>query len=601
MQICVGVLALTSACRDRGIDCGVVDLSSFHHLGQSDFNEVFDAIMDKICATQPDLVGFSTMTNNLPAALELCERLKHRLPNVITVLGGCGASFAAEEIVENFGDVDFILRGESDKAFPDLVNALEKSGGQDQTGPTVKGAVFRKNGKVIDHGWPDPVLDMDSLPIPSYELWSDTAVDENVSSEFRVHVMEVGRGCPFKCVFCATSRFFKQTFRLKSVDRIIDEVLYIREKVGGKTLMFLHDLLTLDHAFIHQLCDQLIERTPGLEWKCYARLDTLNESILKKMRDAGCEEIYIGIEVVSDRMQEQIGKYKKINRYEEMMKQLQCMGFIVRLSFVVGFPFETLHDTIPLFDYVFRMRALFRENVRIVFGTLSPEKITPLYDTWKHTLSYDEYGGFPGVDFPVSWGKLTRMVREKPGIFYLSYHYGEPGSLRDKALRYTLLGLAVDKGLRESLLLAYTVLGDSLSTELVENIGGIDLPPMDSFRSGDYSRVMRSIYRMVLGILEEKDRVAAQRFSAVARYELAIMELSREGGGKIMTAIETHYDPVQLIVSLQKPGGTVTAGNNKKDGELRYYSLIKDEESGRIQFKAIPKAFADMIGVQDLL
>ncbi len=590
LQVCVGVLALTASLRRRGIPCEVVDLSGFHHLYHRDFDEVMESVIHKILATHPDILGFSTMTNNLPVALELSERIKQRFPGIFIVFGGPGASFSANEIMEFFPPVDAVIRGEADTVFPDFVESLKT--GTRKHG--IKGAVYREDDTIIDNGWPDPVENLDTLPIPAYELFTNIEVEKNASSEFTVHVMEVGRGCPFTCVFCAASRFFKQKFRLKSVDRIIKEILYIREKAGNKTLMFLHDLLTLDHSFLEQLCREIKRRAPGLTWKCYARLDTLNESVLRKMRGAGCDEIFIGIEVASERMQRKIKKYNDMNGFDDIMEVMKELGFIVRMSFMVGFPFEKLSDTVPLFSFIMRKRVFFRDKVRIVLGTLIPEKVTPLYETWKHTLSSDQYGGFPGIDFPLSWRKPRQMVEEYPDIFFLYYHYRPTPVLRENSIKFTLLGLAVEKALKNALLLAYMALGDPLIAELVNNAHGIHSPGMEDLRNSDYYGGMDSIRRLVYEILERNDTAMARKFDAVAQYELAVMDLSRDEPRYTMRVIRAEDNPVELIDVLQTGAG-IPAGTGEKGKELHFYLVVRDEEDGKIKFKEIPRAFAEMI------
>jgi len=160
---CLGVLQLASALRLRNKEntyVEILDFSEFHHLYNHDFNETMERVIEKILTFIPDILGLSTMSNNLPVAIEICERIKQRHPGIITILGGQGASFCAFEIIEAFPFIDAVIRGEADKAFPDYIEALNAG----IKNPGIKGLVYRDGNSIIDSGWPDPIQNLDDLP-----------------------------------------------------------------------------------------------------------------------------------------------------------------------------------------------------------------------------------------------------------------------------------------------------------------------------------------------------------------------------------------------------------------------------------------------------
>ena len=119
--------------------------------------------------------------------------------------------------------------------------------------------------------------------------------------------IEVGRGCPFECTFCSTSHFWKKKFRLKSINKIISEIIHYAN-FGFATFNFIHDLFTLDKVFIVEFCTELIKSNLNIKWGCSARLDTLDEELIKLMSKAGCTGIYIGLETYSQSLQSKIKK-----------------------------------------------------------------------------------------------------------------------------------------------------------------------------------------------------------------------------------------------------------------------------------------------------
>ena len=91
-------------------------------------------------------------------------------------------------------------------------------------------------------------------------------------------------------------------------------------------MIFNHDLLTFDRAFIEELCDALKQQTPLIRWGCSARLDTIDEAILIKMREAGCERIFFGVEVATERLQKSIRKRLDLAQVQKTIKLVESVA-----------------------------------------------------------------------------------------------------------------------------------------------------------------------------------------------------------------------------------------------------------------------------------
>ncbi len=360
---CLGVLQVAACLRQRNIrdiQCDVLDLVEFHYLYYRDFNETMERVSEEFLVSQPDMVGFSTMADNLPIAVEICERIKKKCPAITTILGGPGASFCAREILQAFPWVDVVIRGEAEKAFPDYIDA-SISGIKN---PAVKGSVYRSGKTIIDNGWPSPIDNLDDIPFPAFEFCRDYPAgndNENLNSinkqpwDFSIS-LEPGRGCAFNCIFCSTSKFFKRKHRLKSVTRVIEEILYTRERFGNRKVIFNHDILVYHHDYISDLCREIERRVPGLSCRCHARFDTIDDSILKKMRRAGCSEIYLGIETATPRMQKLLNKNLDLTGLEKTLETFRELDYKFCLSFIVGFPEEEPADIEGIFAMALRAR-----------------------------------------------------------------------------------------------------------------------------------------------------------------------------------------------------------------------------------------------------
>ncbi|MCP4132700.1 MAG: B12-binding domain-containing radical SAM protein [bacterium] len=577
---CLGVLALASALKKENINCEVTDLEEFNNLYNLDFDEVMESIVNKVLSASPTILGLSTMSNNIPIALEICERIKKRDPKIYTILGGPGVSFCAEEVLSAFPRVDCIIRGEADRALPEFVHALE-SGNES---PGNKGSVFRKGSSIVDNGWPDPIANLDDLPIPAYEFCKTLSTNEIKFGDYNGICVEAGRGCPFNCVFCSTSHFFKRKFRVKSVNRVIEEILYIREKTGNMRVIFNHDLLTLDHEYIEELCKQIKIHIPELVWKCHSRLDTINEGILEKMKEAGCNEIFFGIESVTERMQKSIKKNLDLSKFDETAIAMTRLGFRFSLSFIIGFPEETRADVEEIFKYAIRARFLCGDNVVIKIHTLAPLVGADLFNDWKDQLVYDEYGSRGSSDIPHSWIQLRDIIKKYPRIFSLYYYIKIDPAYRIKTLKYAMLGKAIEYLMKRSFRIACQAVEDLTAYTLVEHIDAIELPLPAPDKETDYSVLIDSI-RLLVKEIPGMRPVLAKKYDAVAQYECAVTEILRHKSALVNKTIEVYYNPLEVITDLDN---NETLDEENESSTLNCYLLAWDEDKNIIKIAEIP-------------
>ena len=170
-------------------------------------------------------------------------------------------------------------------------------------------------------------------------------------SQRRTIYIEAGRGCPFACTFCATAPFWERKYRVKPVERIIEEMRFLYEEYGYNGFMLVHDLLTVDKQFINAFSDAMIESRLPVEWMANHRTDINLHGLLPKMKTAGCWAMFFGIESASARLQKEMHKGLKREGVVSTIRGLSDLGIASTCSFVIGFPDETpgeLSSTIAL-------------------------------------------------------------------------------------------------------------------------------------------------------------------------------------------------------------------------------------------------------------
>ena len=339
----VGLLALSSALRQTlQIQPTIFDLNLHIVRGAIPFSRSFyRTAAERICAQEPDVLGFMTECDSYHHVLQIMEQVKLQRPECQCILGGPHASAVARRTMERKPFVDAIVIGEGERTLPDLIQAFA-----DGSDAPVAGALRRGGLMGITDGGSRPLVhSLDELPIPAYDLYPGTPQEEIF--------IEAGRGCPFQCTFCSTAPFWQRRHRVKSPSRILAEIALVQAQYHSQRVHFTHDLLTTDKHWVTDLCHTLIGGGTPVKWTCSARTDTVDRELLTLMAEAGCSAIYFGVESGSARVLKEIKKDVPIEHSLDILRDCVDVGIRPNAGFIAGFPMEdraSLHDTFAAFE-----------------------------------------------------------------------------------------------------------------------------------------------------------------------------------------------------------------------------------------------------------
>ena len=354
----------------------------------------------------PDFIGFSTWCISYATALLIAKELKKLAPEIPIIFGGPQASILAKETLEIFPFIDYVLIGEADTSFEILLEELSR---KEPRLFSVAGLTYR-NGKEIKIN-PTDVVDLDKLPIPAYK-WIKN--DDNI-------ILDVGRGCPYKCTYCTTNDFFSKKFRLKSADKIVAEMTAIYKKYKIKKFVFAHDMFTANSKFVANFCRKLIQlkEQEGLEfkWNCSARTDCVSDDTLTLMKQAGCHSIFFGIESGSAKIQKSIRKNLDIPRVLQITELCQQIGLTMHASFIIGFPDETLSDIEETLKTIIHMAV---KGVLVQSSELTLLPGTPIYERHYKELKFD--GSFSNFSHTLCGRQELNLIVQYPKIFSSFYY-----------------------------------------------------------------------------------------------------------------------------------------------------------------------------------
>lgn len=319
--------------------------------------------LQEIAEFRPDIIGISLMTAEYARAKEIINLLRQKIPNAVYICGGFHVSALPEESLIGL-DVDVAVVGEGELPMKELCANITKG----HSFQEIKGISYRHEDKIVHNQRQALIEDLDSVPFNGRELLS-TSFDWYlippgvIRGEFRVQTTTIitGRGCPYRCVFCASNVIFGHRVRRRSVNNVIAEILYLQARYGVKGVWFLDDCFTFDHSWVHLFCAALIERKINLIWSCQSRIDTLDEELAGHMRLAGCVQIEVGVESGSDKVLKTLSKGVYSDEAEKKFAIMKRLGLRTMANFIIGNPQESVDDIMVTYRLAQRLKPDFIE------------------------------------------------------------------------------------------------------------------------------------------------------------------------------------------------------------------------------------------------
>jgi radical SAM superfamily enzyme YgiQ (UPF0313 family) len=299
-------------------------------------------LSDRLVKEKPDVFGINCSTHTFLGAVEMMKGLKSLLPETKVVLGGYHATFAADRIMKEYPFIDYIIKGEGERSFPELLQRIE-----DGVPPVdIGGISFFNDGRPVSNPF-SLIEDLDSLPFPDRGLLHNVDYGyffQNVRLTFgKFTTLCTSRGCPFKCTYCSCAEFSLRRWRPRSAENVLDEIETLHDQ-GYECCVFVDDNFTHRKKRVEEICDGIRDRKIKMQFYCEGRVDGAPYELLRQMKGAGINVIYFGVESASQHV---LDYYQKHIRPEQSVKAIQdakSLGMIVVTSYIVGAPNESKED-----------------------------------------------------------------------------------------------------------------------------------------------------------------------------------------------------------------------------------------------------------------
>jgi radical SAM superfamily enzyme YgiQ (UPF0313 family) len=290
----------------------------------------------------PGLVGVTAMTPTIVPAAEVGRISKEIVPKATLVLGGYHVSFLPEETMRSYPAFDVGVIGEGEATLHELVQAIESGGELDK----VRGLIVRRGDALVPTAPRERLQDLDSLPWPhehydlDHYLWYGGYTGRWT---FKCASAIVSRGCPFRCRFCASQRFWSKRYLVCSPEHVVDEMRWLARR-GARSVYFRDSTFNANKKWMREFCEAKRRAGVKMRWLCNSRVDTLTDEQLGLMAEAGLEALYFGVESGSQRILDYYNKGITVDQVREAFALCRRHKVATAAYFMIGAPIETRAD-----------------------------------------------------------------------------------------------------------------------------------------------------------------------------------------------------------------------------------------------------------------
>ena len=334
-----GICLLATILQEK-YEVQIID-AQFYNLSEEQFRT-------KVEAVRPDCVGISVLTSEYASILDTAARIVKEVDkDIVTIAGGVHVTTQYFRVIGN-EDIDFCVCGEGERVLLQILDYLNSDGDFPE-----KGLVYRNENDKIIALPPDRIEDLDSLPLPDYEL-VDYPAYANSKPRYGVDSLNVfphsriltSRGCPVGCCFCQVETISGNKWRYRTAKNVVDEILFLKERYGIKGFYIEDDNAFVQKSRTKEMLRLIKDLKLNLKWKAAGvPIFKMDEETFELMAATGCQMIGVAIESGSKRILKQIIKKPvDLEKVPALIDTAKRYGIFVVANFIIGFPGETWEE-----------------------------------------------------------------------------------------------------------------------------------------------------------------------------------------------------------------------------------------------------------------
>ena len=359
----------------------------------SSWDEDLDKVKDKIKSFNPNIVGIGVTSDLMEHAKEMINFSKKL--DAFTVLGGPHASVAPKSSLEFIEGLDFVVVGEGEETFLELIKELEEN----KRNYEIKGLAFRKNKEIVINSPRLKLADINELPFPDRDLIPN--YDRYLNSG--IIGVSLLRGCPFNCKFCqpAERKIFGNKIRFRNPKNIVEEIKLLVEEYGPKEFYISNDLFTMDREWIEQIYKELRQQNllDKVKFIVLSRVDLFDEELASLLKKMNVIRILFGVESGSQKILDYLNKKTNLRMIKKAFSIAKRYKIKTHALFILGTPLETRKTLLKTSKLIEEL-----EPTQVMFSLFTALPGTYLYEEFKEKnmlslQTYDQYDFYEFSEF----------------------------------------------------------------------------------------------------------------------------------------------------------------------------------------------------------
>lgn len=375
----------------------------------------------------PNFLGFMLTSYMFQRTFDWIKYFKEQTSLPVAV-GGINLTIFPKETLSH-KEIDYGIIGPAIKSLPELLDAVENGKSIDH----IKGLAFRQNGNLIINPAENMPRHQDELPFAARDLLPNHLYHSFLSQGKNFTIMVTSMGCPFNCVFCDEGG---EKYYGRSPKNVVDEMEECVTRYNVKEIDIFDREFTIKKQRVLDICDEIIRRNLKVKWSCRARVTSVNEKMLAKMKKAGCKMIMYGIESGDPDILKSLNKGIDLDRIRQTVRWTQKYNIRVFGFFIIGSPGETWETALRTIRFARELNIDYAQFTRM---TAKPK--TPLSQMLVKEMGFDFWpdlilGKVKEQRLPMPWTELSQQeIDQLIKKAYLSVH------LRPRCIFKTLINV----------------------------------------------------------------------------------------------------------------------------------------------------------------
>ncbi|MCX8119009.1 MAG: B12-binding domain-containing radical SAM protein [Desulfobacterota bacterium] len=309
-----GLLQLAAYLEREGFEVQIIDATTL--------KRPWKDLASLVSTSKAEVIGITCSATCLsPEAIQAIHLCRRMSPASKIVAGGSHFTLLAEPILKEIHDLDYIVLGEGEIAFSELLKQLSSGG----DGRGLKGVAYRENGGVVLNRSPSLIPNLDSLPLPAYHL-----IDLEQEAYYwhgmgrRAFGLSTSRGCGDRCAYCSETRFWEGVWRGRSGKKVVEEISYLYHRHGKSLFVFNENTFNWSRRRVEEFLEELGRSGLRIHFWFQSRVRDIlrDEDLIPEMKRLGLYEVMLGIESIHP---EVLDRYEKQQSREMAQRAIDIL------------------------------------------------------------------------------------------------------------------------------------------------------------------------------------------------------------------------------------------------------------------------------------